>query len=131
MSNLEDDFIRRLRAAALEVARKKPTELSREAVAQLEAALIDAHVLRSRRSPLVDRYCANTLLRACVLLINSNPDWRELKLAAPLAQLSGALGDLNLRMGAADAAARTPGPEGHRASLAIRFDTSGACGRYC
>ena len=39
---------------------------------------------------------ANTLLRAFIELINSNPAWKELKFAAPLAQLSGALGDLNL-----------------------------------
>ena len=88
--------MQRLKDDALAAATKEPTELTSTAVAQFEAALITAHAFRDKRTPTIDRYRANSLLRACVELINSDPAWRENKLAAPLVQLSAALNDLEL-----------------------------------
>jgi hypothetical protein len=93
---VSDDILRRLKSAARDAVAAEPTTLAPEAVQAFEAALIEAHVLRTLRDPVAGRAQVNALLRACIELINSNPTWKKLKYAAPLAQLSGALGDLSL-----------------------------------
>jgi hypothetical protein len=90
------EMLQRRKDDALAASTKEPKELTSAAIAQFEAALIRAHDFRENRSPTIDRYRANLLIRACVELINSHPAWRENKLAVPLVYLSAALADLEL-----------------------------------
>jgi hypothetical protein len=115
----EEDRLLRLLAASTEAAKdavsEEPTALAPESIQGLEAALLIAKSFQDakrekadmrrmaepekKQAPmdeaLVDRGCANMIIRALVQLIESNPSWREQKLAAPVAKLSGALRDLN------------------------------------
>jgi hypothetical protein len=87
-------LLRRMDAELRELAGREVIEVDPAALQRLDAALFGALAWRDLPASNAHRGAAAKVLAACIELIASRPEWREMKLQVPLVELLAALNDL-------------------------------------